>query len=186
MRWPLVNPWHTGTKVMRLGIFSPKATLLLVEPLTAAAYGAYCYTTPMDGPFWLPWTFPVWPQSFVYDQAFFEQMLVCGQAIPVLILLAFFTFNKLEWQASFEAFGEMAQQSPKPKRRWFACKSKAPMPELTFPVLAKQSTKAGPRAPALPRWQGASVALDLSAKQMAAASALYDKGAEAAYTGIRL
>jgi hypothetical protein len=145
----LVNPWHPGSKLMRLWVFKPKTTLLVVEPLTAAAYGAWCYTTPMDGPFWLPWVIPVWPPGFVYDQALFEQMLVFGQAIPVLIPLALFVFNKLEWQGSFEAFGEMAQQSTKPKRRWFARKPKTPPAELTFPLLAKQSTKAGPRSPSV-------------------------------------
>ena len=144
-----VNPWYPGNRVLRLGIFSPKMTLLGVEPLAAAAYGAWCYTTPMTGPIWLPWVVPIWPQGFVYDQAFFEQMLVFGQAIPALIPLALFTFNKLEWKASFEGFGEMAQQAGMPKRRWFARKPKAPPTELTFPLLAKQSTKAGPRNPSV-------------------------------------
>lgn len=145
----LVNPWYPGDKMLRFGIFKPKTTLLVIEPLAAAAYGAWCYTTPTTGPFWLPWTVPVWPRGFVYDQVFFEQMLVFGQAIPALIPLALFTFNKLEWQASFEAFGEMAQQAGMPKRRWFARTPKAPPAELTFPLLAKQSTKAGPRNPSV-------------------------------------
>jgi hypothetical protein len=43
--------------------------------------------------------------------AVFEQMPVFGQAISVMIPLALLTFNKLQWQASFEFFGEMAQQA---------------------------------------------------------------------------
>jgi hypothetical protein len=141
----LVNPWHPGAKVMRLWVFKPKTTLLYIEPLAAAAFAAWCYTTPMTGPFWLPWTIPVWSPDFVYDRALFEQMLVFGQAIPAMIPLALFAFNKLEWQQSLEAFGEMAQQAGMPKRRWFARRPKAPPAEFTFPLLAKQSTKAGPR-----------------------------------------
>lgn len=76
-------------------------------------------------------------------------MLVLGRTLPLLIPPALFTFNKSEWQASFEAFGEQAQQSPKPKRGWFARKPKAPPAELTFPVLAKQPAKAGPRSPSV-------------------------------------
>lgn len=147
----LANPWHTGTRIFRLFTFSPKVTLFVIEPLAVAAYVLFCYATPMTEPFWLPLPIPIAPEGFVYDYTFLQQATVFGRGMPLLLPLAVFVFNKLEWEQSFEAFDEKAAtETVTPSRPGlFSRKAKAPPPEFTFPPISRRSTRAGPASPSV-------------------------------------
>lgn len=137
----LTRPWYSGTMLLQLLIFRRKTALLRVEPLVVAAYGGFCYLTPIVRAVWLPWFIPLHPTGFVYDEAFYRTMLLAGQALPVLVLAGVILFNRLEWKASPEAFEDAVRQEP--------ASAKGPQAELTFPLLAQKATRGGPRNPSV-------------------------------------
>lgn len=137
----LRTPWHTGTLLLQLLVFSRKTTLLRVEPLIVAAYCAFCYVTPIVRAVWLPAFIPLHPPGFVYDETFYRTMLILGQALPAFVLIGVVLFGRLEWKHSPDAFVDALLQQPKPR--------KTPPAELSFPLLAQKATRPGPRNPSV-------------------------------------
>jgi hypothetical protein len=134
-------PWHTGTLLLQLLVFSRKTTLLRVEPLIVAAYCAFCYVIPIVRAVWLPAFIPLHPPGFVYDETFYRTMLILGQALPAFVLIGVVLFSRLEWKRSPDAFVDALLQKPKPH--------KTPPAELSFPLLAQKATRSGARNPSI-------------------------------------